>query len=480
MESNPFDQFDSVQAEGGNPFDQFDAPEAAPVVEPPSESIGSKLKREFSPANLASAAVRPLVKGLAAVPGVFADGTMTAWNLATGQNNQMPSEALNATLDKYTRKPEGVGKAAEIVSSAVVSSRLPMPQFGKQAPPSFQPTRAPQSPAQATFEEGRRAGYVAPPSTVKPSVGKSMVESLAGKAATQQASSSHNQKITNELIRKELGMAKDSPITREALGEIRAKAGKVYSQVSMSGGIKADKQYTQELDDLIKTADDIAADFPDANVAAGNEIAQLVKSLKRDGFKASSAMAYLKELRKQASGNLSGINAADPAKKALGQAQRDAAGALEDMVMRHLTAQGKGDLAKSFDDARTLIAKTYSVEGALNQSTGNVVARQLASQLKKGKPLSGGIRTAAKFSEAFPKATEELRNSGPVSALDAVVTAGGISAINPGFIAWPLARMGARYGLLSGPAQNALADKAPRAGNALGRWMGAGAAVEQY
>ncbi|MBK7249883.1 MAG: hypothetical protein IPI06_02990 [Gammaproteobacteria bacterium] len=78
------------------------------------------LRTELSPANLASALVRPVVKAATAIPGVFADATMAGWNLATGQNNELPSQATNRVLDQYTRAPSTpIGRVAEDVATAV-------------------------------------------------------------------------------------------------------------------------------------------------------------------------------------------------------------------------------------------------------------------------------------------------------------------------------------------------------------------------
>jgi hypothetical protein len=400
--------------------------------------------------------------------------------LATEGGSRMEYSAPTADFQRLLTDvgvPEPTGaaeKTASFVRQAMLGGRIPGPQALKaqpaqiskqtelagQAGANFKRAAKPATPAQETFEAGRKEGYVAPPSTVKPGPLLHLVESIGGKAATQQVASQKNQAVTNRLVRRELGIPEDAAITPKVLDGLRGNAGKTYAEVSRAGRIVPDAQYAEELAGLLKKSSDIAEDFPDANVASGKEIGDLVQSLWRGEFKASSALAYMKELRKQSSGNLSFINAADPAKKALGTAQREAAGALEDMVMRNLEQQGKGDLAKKFDDARRLIAKTYSVENALNPSTGNVAARDLATQLRKGKPISGGLKTAADFSGAFPKATEELRNSGPVSALDAIVAGGGAAMLDPTFIAYPLARMATREALLRPQVQNALVRRA--------------------
>lgn len=461
---------------------------AQDAPEYPQESVGAwakdYLSRELSPANLGSALVRPVVQAATAIPGIFADATMAGWNLATGQNNELPSQATNRALDQYTRAPEGVvGKGAELVSTTLLGSRIPMPTIGKQAPKGFQPPGPELTVTQETFREARKAGYVVPPATVKPTAGRVAAESVGGKAAVQQLASRRNQTVTNRLIAKGLGLSEDAQITPRVLDGLRSKAGRVYDAVARSGDIAADTQYLDDLAAISRQSDEIAAAFPDANVGKSEEIGQLVNSLLRDRFDAKPALAYLKELRKSASANLSGVNAADPAKVSLGRAQRDAAAALEDQVLRHLRAQGKGALANAFDKARVTIAKTYSAEKALNPGTGNIAARALAAELKRGKPLSGEFATVAKFAAAFPKAADEVLTSPGVSALDAALTAGGGGVLAatggvgaaPAAFAWPVARIAARNALLSDTVQGRLIPQA--AGNALNPAYFAGGAT---
>jgi hypothetical protein len=301
----------------------------------------------------------------------------------------------------------------------------------------------------SVLKEAQKVGYKVPPATTNPTAKNRILESVSGKAATQQSAALKNQQVTNRLARKELGMTADAPITKESLNAIRSKEGAVYKAIKGAGKITSDDQYLDDLSKLTESIEEISKDFPEANIGAHDDINKLVDSLLKDSFDSSSAVEYVKKLRQQASSNLSFAASADPTKKALGLAQRDAAGALEDMVIRHLQNTGKGGLADRFDKARTLIAKTYSVEGALNEGSGNVIASRLATQLKKGKPLSGGLELAAKFAQAFPKAAAEMNTSPGVSALDAMVGGAGALTVNPALVALPVARVGAREALLS-------------------------------
>lgn len=411
-------------------------------------------------------AARNIITGVTGIPGMAADAAMAGYNLLTGSQQQMPSEALQRTLTQVglPEPKTGLERGLGVVQSAIAGSRVPLPQMGQQAPANFQ--RAP-TVAEREFQRAQGHGYVVPPASVRPSVGNVALESVGGKAAVQQLASGRNQEITNALASRSVGLSENQPLTPNALKDVRNQAAQVYKDIKAAGRITPDRQYFDDLAALRQSTSQIAKDFPDANIGSANEIDGLVKSLAQDSFDAKSAIEYIKQLRKAATGHLSGANAADPAKQSLGMAQRDAAAALEEMVGRHLQQTGNPQLAREFDEARRLIAKTYTVEGAL-ETTGNVNAAKLAALLRKGKPLSPELESAARFAGAFPKAAAVPEKSGSpgVSALDAAMTAGG--AVTLPFVgqspfaalAYPAARYGARSLALSKALQSGLTKPA--------------------
>lgn len=374
--------------------------------------------------------------------------------------HELPSKEFNKALtDVGVPEPRTTSeKVAGFIESVIAGSRLPAPQAAKQAPTGFVRPAATQ--AEQVLRESREAGYVVPPTTAKPTMVNKLAEGFAGKASTAQAASIKNQEVTNELVRKALELKSGQPITVKALEGIREAAGKVYEQIGKAGEIRPDAQYLDDLAQIGRGADEVAAAFPGANVGATKQIGDMVDSLLQEKFDSRAALQYLRELRKQAGGNLSGINAADPAKQALGMAQKEAAATLEELIMRHLSANGMEDVAQSFDKARRAIAMSHSVENALNETTGNVVAGKLTQQLAKGKPLSGGLETAARFGQAFPKAAKEVTESMPgISPLDwAVAIGSAIGAGHPIPLAGVVARPGVRSALLAPWWQQGLTD----------------------
>lgn len=414
----------------------------------------------------AGVAGRNLVTNLSqGITPTLADFNPFAKTGGTPQANELPSQIWNtALIEAGVPEPKTASeKVAGFVESVLAGAKLPAPQAKTQAPTGF--VRPSANPAEQVLREAHDAGYVVPPTTADPSLINKMTEGFAGKASTAQAASARNQEVTNELVRKALDLGKGEPITPEALKALRTTAGKVYEQIADSGEIVPDAKFIEDLSQLGRGADEVAAAFPGANVGATKQIGEVVDSLLQDKFSSRAALQYLRELRKQASGNLSGLNAADPAKQALGMAQREAASTLEDLIGRHLEAKGMGDLAQSFDKARRVIAMSHSVENALNETTGNVIAGKLGQQLAKGKPLSGGLETAAQFARAFPKASKEITESMPgVSPLDWALSIGSaVATSHVAPLAGVMARPAMRAALLSPWWQQGLTDAAPYA-----------------
>lgn len=320
--------------------------------------------------------------------------------------------------------------------------------------------RGPQAPEATVLaaKAAQEAGYVIPPTQVAPTLRNRLLEGVSGKITTAQNASAKNQEVTNRLAKQALGMADDETITKEALSRIRNEAGKAYEAIKGVGDIAADPAYAAKLDDIAKQYAGASKAFPGL---AKPDVENLVASLKQPAFGADSAIDAIKVLRENAT------SAYTKGDKQLGKASKEAAEALESLIERHLQAQGSDDLLKAFRTARTTIAKTYSVQGALTEGSGNVAANKLAAQLQKGKPLSGELERAARFASAFPKAAQTPQGMGSLpqtSPLDwGVATGLSMATSNPLMMAGVLARPAARSAVLSPMVQRGLTQQADNA-----------------
>lgn len=338
---------------------------------------------------------------------------------------------------------QGAGKAMHTIGKAVRGPAVP--DATRQA-------------AQAA----QQAGYVIPPTQVKPSLVNRALEGTAGKISTAQNASARNQVVTNNLVKKSLGLADDAQLNPEALSALRKQAGSAYQELRKLGEVAADDAFLKDLAALNAKYKGAAQAFPDL---VDDKVGSLVQKLNVQKFEADGAVDALAILRDQAD------TAFAQGDKGFAKAAKGAANALEDLLERHAIQSGRPDALKRLRDARQLIAKTYSVEKAINPATGTVSAQKLAQQLQRGKPLSGELKQAAEFAAAFPKAaqtTEAMGSLPQISPLDWAV-GGGISAItaNPMGAGLMFVRPGARAAALSNPVQKSLlsasTQKAPSA-----------------
>lgn len=418
------------------------------------------------------------IAGTAGVGGVLAKGAQVA-GAAPSLVNALATSGMRAgatpgVVNMLTRVAGGSlsgGAAAGLIdpeqagAGAVIGGALP-PALALAGQAGSKIGRTISGPAvspelQKTVESARNAGYVIPPSQAKPTLANRALEGFAGKISTAQNASARNQPITNDLAMKAIGAADLSP---QGLAQVRQTANQAYDDLAQVGLFKADADFVQALDKAGASTAAMRKNFPEL---ANAEVDKIVEGLKsRPEFDAQSTIEAIKQFRSNASANRIST---DPAKKALGKAQSSVAGALEDLIERNLTQAGNPDLLSKYQSARQTLAKTYDVEKALNTASGNIDASKLAAQLKKGRPLTGELKTIAEFALQFPKAAQSLERMGSlpqVSPLDfgGAAAMSGVTA-NPLYMASVMARPAARAAVLSGPVQNRLAR--PQVPNAL-------------
>lgn len=309
-------------------------------------------------------------------------------------------------------------KGAGAAKSAIVPAARRVAERGEQTAAI---RAAEQAPVNAAIEGARSAGYKLPPSQAGGAVGK-MLEGAGGKIQTEMKFSRDNAVNTNKIAAKEIGLSERQPMTEANLDRLKQKAFGVYDQVKQAGRIVMDDQYKAELDKVRERTGQEATDFPeDFSEAIEKEIAKFDKP----GADAASMLEKVKKLRARAGKNMSAL---DADKFELGIAQKKIATAMENQIERSVQATNP-ELIANFRAARTQLAKIYNVEEALGPS-GNVTAAVLARQLKRGVPLSGGLKSIAETYQEFPKvmrSVEGLGGHAPFSALDYLV--GGVEAI---------------------------------------------------
>lgn len=296
-----------------------------------------------------------------------------------------------------------------------------------------------------TLKLGRDAGYVALPSDVGGGKIARTLEGISGKLKAEELASSKNQKVTNNLTRKYLDLPEDTPLTLETLENARESVYPAYDAIRNTGSISLGNQN------------------PFSNIVTGvNKVAGGKNSLMQNvpdsyAIDADTAIQRLRELRSDGNAYLrSGTNIQKPNPKEVLRGKRYLAEAekLEKTIESHVTKLGQPELIEQFRDARKYIAKTFTVEKALNSELGSIDARKIAKDLGKGAPITDELSIVGKYATAFPKVNKTVTDTPtPFTVLD--FFGGGLGGL-PGMLLGPT-RAASRYGLMTPQAQRMFA-----------------------
>lgn len=318
--------------------------------------------------------------------------------------------------------------------------------------------RGPSLPPQtaSAVQTARTAGYVVPPTQANPTLANRVLEGVAGKQSVGQNASLQNQEVTNNLIRKALGLGDDVPINLDALDAVRKEAGQAYASIAGLGPLNASGArlpsgvaVTDAIDPLMMRRTEVDA----------SEVVRAWKQANHD------ATAYYRAYARDA----------NPETLAKAKAASEAAQQIDDFMSQSLDGMGRSDLLTELKNARVRIAKTYNAEAALNEATGNFSAPKLGAQLTKGKPLSGELRQVAEFANAFPKAAQMPEKMGSLPGTTPLdwAAAGSMSAAtgNPLMMTGVVSRPVARSLALSPLVQNRLARPPAPTGAGSTSWL---------
>lgn len=320
--------------------------------------------------------------------GMSANGAGMATRAAGG--------AINGAVSAGLINPEDAGTGAVIggLAPGVISTAG---KVGKAIGEKAAATRAENiakfnrsAPMRETLSTSIDAGYVVPPNMVNPSTKNALIESFSGKQATSQIASVRNQDVTEKLVRQSLGLADDAPLSKSALEQIRKVEGGAYKRV---GDLSPASEYDLEA---------------------------------------------LKQARNEAQGWFNAYNrSASPEDLAKAKNFRDTAEMLELRLESHAKDAGKEALIPALREARKQIAKTYTVERALNDATGTVNAKVIGRMFDKGKPLSDGLDTVGRFASGFPSIAQAPQQMGSPAAhnlrsmASMLAGGGGLAAAGP-------------------------------------------------
>ena len=306
----------------------------------------------------------------------------------------------------------------------------------------------------ATLQAAQREGYVATPGSVSPTGKNIVAERMAGKTHLEQLASVQNQTVTDKLARRAAGLPETAPLTSSTMQDIRkAEYAKGYEPIKQIGEIKTDPAF---LDDLISVESKYAgagASFPGA---VPEEVTKLIKNFTVDKFSSKDAIEVTRTLREQAKGNFR------KGDDALAKAQIDVSNALENQIERSLTASNNvkaADMLEQFRLSRQRMAVSHTIEDAIKEGGGSVIASKLARDIQSGKYVSGDIKTIAEFSNVFPRVSQTPSQIGTPGAGTMMGRGlGGAAGMGAGFL------LGGQAGAGAGAAIGAFAPEMVSAG----------------
>lgn len=292
---------------------------------------------------------------------------------------------------------KAVGDATGSTELAVLASLAPAMMSAKGVP-------APRTQKDVTLRRAQDEGYVVPPSQAGAGWLNSRLESVAGKAAINQDAIQRNQSVTNRIGARSVGIPEGENITHEALGSLRAEAGRRgYAPISRLGDIPTTPNYVNAISAMEQQIGNPNSPISSLRYPA---VSELASELRPQSFTGSDINSLIKQLRETGSKGANIPYGGDQSAQRLGEAQLSGAKALEGLIDEHLLQFGPSNVVPNLRSARQEIAQSHSLEKALNTATGDVNAQVFGQRVKSGKPIAGDQKLIGDFAAAFPQVTK--------------------------------------------------------------------------
>jgi len=345
---------------------------------------------------------------VSATPNVLTQ--MAPRTVALAQNIGTGATTAALTSAAAQQATTGTINPAQVMNEAAVGGILTAPTATVSA---LTTPRAPANLTQAQLvaERAIAQGATLPPTQVNPSMLNRLIEGISGKQQTSQIASVKNQQLINEQARKALNLAPDVEITPQVLQQFRAEKGLAYDALRSNPTYYSDKQFFADLNKETARLQSMKS------LDVATEL-KLLDNLKQMNFNGDELVESIKRLRDSAQANSSPLaNARD---KDLGRAQKFAAQQLEALAERNLKNFNQPDVMKNFQQARQDIAKSYTIEKALNATTGNVSGADLGNLARQGKIVPAELQTLANAAGAYPTAFQNVARIGSVPGFSPV------------------------------------------------------------
>jgi len=292
-----------------------------------------------------------------------------------------------------------------------------------------------------TIKQSIDAGYAIPPSQAGGTRWQKFQESIGGKPKTEQEAQFKNQTITNNLVKKYLGLSESDNLGTDAIQAVKELHNPTYEKVSNLPEIKT------------TTSEQVFDSFgiPKGTQSTTKVILPSGKQLLDD----------LKQSRADSKGYWDfWKRTGDPATLKQAVKLDNEASLLENKLEQLAKIHKQPELINELKNARRELAKAHTVNKAMNPATGDISANIFSSMLGKV-PLTGEAKTIANYAKAFPKIARVPTTGEPTpfTLLDTALAAHGFGSGNVPETVLPLLRYPARWNILREGTQKAIANQ---------------------
>jgi len=258
-------------------------------------------------------------------------------------------------------------------------------------------------------QAAQRLGVAIPPAVSNPTRSNKIIAALTGSPEARMARS--NELQWTNAAKKDMGLPPATTLDRAAFDKARSapEITQPYEAVGSIARLTPDEQTLTAIKGLRIPA--LIGGEASARAVSGL-IDSTVENLNL-GLSGSEALTNIRNLRQSAqtiyNAQRKGITAPSPESIAVADASMAIANQLEELAAQQLT----GTQARAFQNARTLLAKTYDYERATDFNTGRVDPTQLAAMAKQ-KPLTGTAADIASVAANFPSIAEVKPGAAPI------------------------------------------------------------------
>lgn len=258
-------------------------------------------------------------------------------------------------------------------------------------------------------QAAQRIGVAIPPAVSNPTRSNKIIAALTGSPEARMAR--RNEPQWTEAAKKDMGLTPATTLDKSAFDKVRSspEITKPYEAVGGISQLTPDEQTLSIIEGLRTPA--LIGGEASARAVSGL-IDSTVQKLNA-GLSGSEALANIRNLRQSAqtvyNAQRKGITPPSPESIAVADASMTIANQLEELAAQNLT----GTQARAFQNARTLLAKTYDYERATDFNTGRIDPTQLAAMAKQ-KPLTGTAADIASVAANFPTIAEVKPGAAPI------------------------------------------------------------------